>query len=148
MSFDCKLLKDKRMQFRRNTTLVSACCNLCFLIFLLQRELCTSGKELACQCRKLKRGGFDSWIWKIPWRRKWQPTQCSCLENPHGQRSFEGYSPQVHKGSDTTKVTQHAAQKHLGFPGGSDGKVSAYKAGDLGSIPGLGRSPGEETFKI
>ena len=27
--------------------------------------------------------------------------------------------------------------------GGSDGKVSAYKAGDFGSIPGLGRSPGE-----
>ena len=29
------------------------------------------------------------------------------------------------------------------FPGGSDGKASAYSAGDLGSIPGLGRSPGE-----
>ena len=29
------------------------------------------------------------------------------------------------------------------FPGGSDGKVSAYTAGDLGSIPVLGRSPGE-----
>ena len=31
----------------------------------------------------------------------------------------------------------------LSFPGGSDGKVSACNAGDLGSIPGLGRSPGE-----
>ena len=29
------------------------------------------------------------------------------------------------------------------FPGGSDGKVSAYNVGDLGSIPGLGRSPRE-----
>ena len=29
------------------------------------------------------------------------------------------------------------------FPGGSEGKVSAYNAGDLGSIPGSGRSPGE-----
>ena len=29
------------------------------------------------------------------------------------------------------------------FPGGSDGKVFAYNAGDLGSIPGLGRVPGE-----
>ena len=29
------------------------------------------------------------------------------------------------------------------FPGGSDGKASAYNAGDLGSIPGLRRSPGE-----
>ena len=31
----------------------------------------------------------------------------------------------------------------LVFPGGSDGKESACNAGDLGSIPGLGRSPGE-----
>ena len=30
-----------------------------------------------------------------------------------------------------------------GFPGGSDSKVSAYNAGDLGLIPGPGRSPGE-----
>ena len=29
------------------------------------------------------------------------------------------------------------------FPGGSDSKVSVYNAGDPGSIPGLGRSPGE-----
>ena len=29
------------------------------------------------------------------------------------------------------------------FPGGSDGKASVYNAGDLGSIPGSGRSPGE-----
>ena len=30
-----------------------------------------------------------------------------------------------------------------GFPGSSDGKESACNAGDPGSIPGLGRSPGE-----
>ena len=29
------------------------------------------------------------------------------------------------------------------FPGGSDGKASAHNAGDSGSIPGLGRFPGE-----
>ena len=29
------------------------------------------------------------------------------------------------------------------FPGGSDSKASVYNAGDPGSIPGLGRSPGE-----
>ena len=32
----------------------------------------------------------------------------------------------------------------FGFPGGSDGKESASNEGDLGSSPGLGRSPGEE----
>ena len=31
----------------------------------------------------------------------------------------------------------------LGFPSGSAGKESACIVGDLGSIPGLGRSPGE-----
>ena len=32
---------------------------------------------------------------------------------------------------------------YLDFPGGSDGKLSAYNVGDPDSIPGLGRSPGE-----
>ena len=31
----------------------------------------------------------------------------------------------------------------MDFPGGSDSKASVYNAGDPGSIPGLGRSPGE-----
>ena len=31
----------------------------------------------------------------------------------------------------------------MGFPGGSDSKESAYNAGDLSSVPGLGRSPGK-----
>ena len=34
----------------------------------------TTGKESACQCRRHKRDWFDPWVWKIPWRRKWQPT--------------------------------------------------------------------------
>ena len=41
----------------------------------------------------------------------------------------------------------HCSSQHLassqGFPGGSVGKESACNVGDLGSIPGLGRSPGE-----
>ena len=34
-------------------------------------------------------------------------------------------------------------QRAQDLPGGSDGKASAYNVGDLGLIPGLGRSPGE-----
>ena len=30
------------------------------------------GKESACQCRRPKRCGFNPWIRKLPWRRKWQ----------------------------------------------------------------------------
>ena len=37
--------------------------------------------------------------------------------------------------------TQELSQ---GLPDGTDGKVSAYNVGDLGSIPGSGRAPGEE----
>ena len=36
-----------------------------------------------------------------------------------------------------------SSQHFWGFPGGSDGKASACNAGDLGSIPRSGRSPGE-----
>ena len=34
------------------------------------------------------------------------------------------------------------------FPGGSDDKASVYNAGDPGSSPGLGRSPGEGKMAI
>ena len=37
-----------------------------------------------------------------------------------------------------------SSNSSLDFPGGSDGKVSGYNAWDPGSIPGSGRSPGEE----
>ena len=37
--------------------------------------------ELACQHRRLKRCEFNPWVGKISWRRAWQPTLYSCLEN-------------------------------------------------------------------
>ena len=40
-------------------------------------------------------------------------------------------------------ITQAQLMETLGFPGGSDGKESACNAGGPGSLPGLGRSPGE-----
>ena len=44
----------------------------------------------------------------------------------------------------TQQTTQFklCSRDSIDFPGGSDGKASAYNVGDLGSIPGLGRSPG------
>ena len=38
--------------------------------------------------------GFSSWVGKIPWRRKWQPTPVFLPGESHGQRSLAGYSPQ------------------------------------------------------
>ena len=50
-----------------------------------------SGKESACQDR------FDTWVGKIPWRRKWQPTLVFLPGKFHGQRSPVGYTPWVCK---------------------------------------------------
>ena len=38
---------------------------------------------------------------------------------------------------------KRGSKKYLGFPGGSDGKAPAFNVGDLDSIPGPGKSPGE-----
>ena len=40
-----------------------------------------SDEESVCQCRRPQIHGFAPWVRKVPWRRKWQPTQYSCLEN-------------------------------------------------------------------
>ena len=58
-----------------------------------------SGKESACQYRRCK---FDLWVWKIPWKKKWQPTPVFLPGESHGQKSLAGYSPWGHKESDMT----------------------------------------------
>ena len=49
-----------------------------------------SAKEFACNARVT---WFDSWVGKIPWRRKWQPTPVFLPGESHGQRSLAGYNP-------------------------------------------------------
>ena len=44
-----------------------------------------SSKKSTCQCR---RRGFNPWVRKMPWRRKWQPTPAFLPREPHGQRSL------------------------------------------------------------
>ena len=39
----------------------------------------------ACQCRRHKRGRFNSWVEKIPWRRAWQLTPVFLPGESHGQ---------------------------------------------------------------
>ena len=47
------------------------------------------------------------------------------------------------QGSNPRRLYLQVGSLPLDFPGGSDGKASVYNAGDLGSIPGSGRSAGE-----
>ena len=49
---------------------------------------------------------FDTWIGKMPWKRKWQPTPVFLPGESHGQRSLVGYSPRGRKESDTTERLQ------------------------------------------
>ena len=51
-----------------------------------------SGKESACQCKEHRRHGFNPWVGKIPWRRKWQPTPVFLPGKSHGQRSLAGFT--------------------------------------------------------
>ena len=62
-----------------------------------------SGKESACSVGD----GFDPWVRKIPWKRKWQPTSVFLPGESHGQRSLVVYSPWGHKESGTTQRLTH-----------------------------------------
>ena len=69
-----------------------------------------SGKEPTRQCRRYKRHGFNPWVRKIPWSRKWQPTPVFLPGKSHGQGSLAGYSPWSGKQSD---VTEHICIRYL-----------------------------------
>ena len=81
-----------------------------FLIrsFIFQSERASLIAQLVKNLPAMQETQFDSWVWKIPWRR-------NRLHTP----------------------------VFLGFPCGSADKESTCNVGDLGSIPGLRRSPGE-----
>ena len=57
----------------------------------------------------------DSWVGKIPWRRKWQSTPALLPGKSHGWRSLIGYSPWGCKESDTTERPHfHFSKTELG----------------------------------
>ena len=109
---------------------------------------------------------FNSWVRKIHWRRNRLPTTVflgfSCASaskeytcNAGDLGSIPGSGRYPKEGNDypllysglenSTDCIIHRVTKSWTqfFSGSSDGKVSACNAEDLGSIPGLGRSPGE-----
>ena len=60
-------------------------------------------------CLQWRRPGFNPWVGKLSWRRKWQPTPVLLPGKSHGWRSLVGYSPWGCKESDTTE------QLHFNF---------------------------------
>ena len=104
----------------------------------------SDGKESACK------GGDPSSVPRLgrsPGGGHGNPLQYSCLENPHGQQSLEGYSPWGHKELD---MTEGLTTAHSNLLYGISQVVLVVKnplanagdIGDMGSIPGLGRPPG------
>ena len=73
----------------------------CFYMLVLPLQL--NQKRSCLQCRP----GFDPWVGKIPWRRKWQMTPVSLPGKFHGQRSLVGCSPWDHKESCMTEQLTH-----------------------------------------
>jgi len=69
---------------------------------LILESLWLKQEGIHLQCR---RPGFDPWVRKILWRRKWQPTPIFLPGKSHGQRSLVGYSPWAHKEYDMTEGT-------------------------------------------
>ena len=63
-----------------------------------------SGKESAYQCRRCKRCMFNSWVRKIPLRRKWQATPAFLPGESHEQRSLVDCSSWGCKGDMTEHI--------------------------------------------
>ena len=103
-----------------------------------------SGKESSCQCRRQRRCGFDPWVRKTPWRRKWQPTPVSLPGKSHGQRSLVGCSPWGRKESGTTERLHYLLiRASLVTQMVKNLLTNAGDVRDVGLIPGSGRPPGE-----
>ena len=66
-------------------------------------------------CLEFGRHGFDPWVKKITWRRKWQPTPVLLPEKFHGLRSLVGYSPWGRKESDMTEQLHFFCPTYIFF---------------------------------
>ena len=102
-SSDCKEVKVQeeweRMRYSWNTGLPRWC----------------RGKESACQCRRHKRHGFNHWVGKILWRRRWQLDPVFLPGESHGRRSLAGYSPWRHRELGVTEHTCRHAHLERGW---------------------------------
>ena len=102
-----------------------------------------SGKEPICQCRRHE---FITWVWKMPWRRKWHPTLVFLSGKSHVRRSLWATVHGVPRESGTAEQISNTGQQaleqawHLG---------SAPERGAKGSGPsGAGMCPTLQVRKL
>ena len=63
----------------------------CGYLLLMDFTHGSVANESTCQCKRHKRCGFDPWVRKICWSRKWQPTPVFLRGKFHGQHILTGY---------------------------------------------------------
>ena len=68
-----------------------------------------------------------------------QQTEITCISYPKNEKSER----EINESIPFTIATKRIKYLGINLPKETNGKASAYNVGDLGSIPGLGRSPGE-----
>ena len=66
-------------------------------------KILPGGSDSKAFCLQCGRPGFNPWVGKISWRRKWQPTPVLLPGKSYGQRSLVGYSPWGYTESDMTE---------------------------------------------
>ena len=109
----------------------------------VKKSACNAGDCLWCQ-----RLRFNPWVRKIPWRRKWQPTQYSCLGNPVDRGAWW---TTVH---GVTRVGRDLATNPPPPPGVYElplwlsGKESASQGRRHGFEPWVGKIPLEKEMAI
>ena len=69
---------------------------------------------------QMRRCGFDPWVRKIPWRRKWQLTPGSLPRKSHARRSLVGCSPSGHRELDTIQQLNNTTSQEIGNREGRD----------------------------
>ena len=79
-----------------------------------EREVGTShqkngadGKEPACQRRRCRRHGSIPGLGRVPWRRAWQPTHCSCLESPMDRGAWRATAHMLAELDTTERLNTH-----------------------------------------
>ena len=103
----------------------------------LQRPV-KNGKESTCNAGDL---GLISGLGRSPGGGHGNPLQCSCLENPHGQRSLAGYSPWSCKESDMTEwlsAIKEENRRHGNSLGVQWLRIGTFPTEDMGLIPDWG----------
>ena len=64
-------------------------------------------KNWSAQCKRCKRHGFNPWVGKVLWKRKWQPTQYSCLENAMGRGAWWATDHGLQRADTTNRAHMH-----------------------------------------